>query len=254
MANWLDNTLCICGPAKTIAKFKNKAAGVYPADVPQIITPLNFHSFLPIPIKVLKAGGEILRTWEEKNWGCQYGSVNSQLIFEKAGVLTYWFESKWAPPIALLQSIAQKWPNLKIELISEDLQGGHKNFHLLKGTSEVSLNLRIWERGDIFIHLNNPHICCCVNDAQAAMWCTWLARIGIQRIICLSDEAQLETCTNWHNNFLATYRKNGFNIIHKRAGKPIDTLSLESAIRMCHSQIKASNKPLLIQIFQSLTI
>jgi hypothetical protein len=130
MPNWCDNHLRISGPAADIKAFKKKAVGHFPWDEPakgEEPNVLNFHSLVPIPKKVLKAGyNEAGCNWERENWGCRSGAFEASVVDEwECGVL-YGFDTPWTPPLPLLAHLTQQWPTLTFVLDYEELGAGFK--------------------------------------------------------------------------------------------------------------------------------
>jgi hypothetical protein len=57
MPNWCSNKLTIAGPGPDVQEFKTKAVGHSPWEEPEEEPDaLNFHSLVPVPEEVLKAG------------------------------------------------------------------------------------------------------------------------------------------------------------------------------------------------------
>src|SRR5436305_3570807 len=115
MPNWCLNKLTVTGPEADVQAFKTKAVGHSPWSKPeeQKSEVLNFHSLLPIPDEVLKAGhAEAGKDWERANWGCKWGARDSTIPGEWDGYVEYEFYSAWTPPIEFFQTIAVQWPTL----------------------------------------------------------------------------------------------------------------------------------------------
>src|ERR1035438_5932980 len=77
MPNWCQNNLTITGPEAEVQAFKAKAVGHSPWEEPEGEPDgLNFHSLVPVPEEVLKAGYESAGyDWEQKNWGCKWAAA-----------------------------------------------------------------------------------------------------------------------------------------------------------------------------------
>jgi hypothetical protein len=80
---------------------------------------LNFHSLVPIPDQVFKAGYDPTgRNWELEHWGVEQGASSKgdpaklQGGFDDEVFLDYSFETPSAAPIAFLQNVSKKWPTL----------------------------------------------------------------------------------------------------------------------------------------------
>ena len=116
MPNWCFNGLRVSGPAEDLAKFKNQAVGHNPwGKIPADEKPsvLNFHSLLPIPDLVLKAGyADAGFDWERKQWGCRWGACNVELIDESEDHLQYQFDTAWNPSVEFVCNVRHQWPTL----------------------------------------------------------------------------------------------------------------------------------------------
>jgi hypothetical protein len=72
MPNWCSDKLTIIGPGTDVQAFKTKAVGDSPWEEPEEEPDvLNFHSLVPVPAEILKAGYcDAGLDWERANWGC----------------------------------------------------------------------------------------------------------------------------------------------------------------------------------------
>lgn len=128
MRNWSLNALAVHGPATDVATFKKQAVGYDPKMTTEERAgakpcALNFHSLMPIPDQVLKAGGPPCRErddWQVKHWGVTRGAsiegdpAGVECIVEegKPNVLWYSFDTPWDPPITFLKQVSKKWRTL----------------------------------------------------------------------------------------------------------------------------------------------
>ena len=89
MPNWCSNKLTITGPKADVQAFKTKAVGHSPWEQPEKEPAvLNFHSLVPVPEEVLKAGYESAGYhWEVENWGCKWGAGNATIVDEWPGCI-----------------------------------------------------------------------------------------------------------------------------------------------------------------------
>ena len=135
MPNWCSNTLTITGPRGGCAAFKEKATGLCPWLKPEEteVEMLNFHSLVPVPEEVLKAGYEAAgEDWERENWGCKWGADGTTIVDEGA-CITYEFYTAWSPPIEFLQTVAVQWPALVFVLAYEEPGIGFKGIAKFQG-------------------------------------------------------------------------------------------------------------------------
>ena len=126
--NCFYNALAVHGPAADVATFKKQAVGYDPEMTTKErrkVKPcaLNFHSLVPIPDRLLKAGdptGQHWEDWEAKHWGVAGGALFEHkaagvlcIVEEgKPNVLWYSFDTFGRPPIKFLKQVSKKWPTL----------------------------------------------------------------------------------------------------------------------------------------------
>jgi hypothetical protein len=124
MPNWCDNHLRVTGPNEDVEKFRLQAVGHSPWDTPpegEKPCVLNFHSLVPVPEAVLKAGYELAGyDWELKNWGCKWGACQADLVDDNGCELVYGFDTAWSPPLAFLEHASKQWPSLTFILEYEE--------------------------------------------------------------------------------------------------------------------------------------
>ena len=135
MPNWCHNKLTITGPEADVRSFKDKAVGQSPweesEEEPNV---LNFHSLVPVPDEVLKAGYESAGyDWERANWGCKWGADNAQLLDEGGTCLIYEFDTAWSPPMEFLKAVAKQWGALQFVLDYEEAGMGYKGLAKFQG-------------------------------------------------------------------------------------------------------------------------
>ena len=108
MPNWCNNKLTVFGPDEDVQRFKKNAIGNSPWHTEQEKkNVLNFHSLTPVPPEVVSAGyDQAGYEWELMNWGCKWGACSTELVEEREGHLTYFFDTAWSPPIPFLSKLA----------------------------------------------------------------------------------------------------------------------------------------------------
>ena len=121
MPNWCRNILNITGPVDDVSRFQREAVGVSPwnkNDPVKQPSPLNFHSLVPIPPEVLRAGyTKAGHDWECEHWGCKWGACKAYIDTESPGAVSYWFETPWCPPIQFLETVSHQFPSLRFEMV-----------------------------------------------------------------------------------------------------------------------------------------
>ena len=141
MPNWTCNILTMSGPEADIKAFRQKAVGHSPWLTAAELTvekpePLNFHSIVPVPKEVLKAGYmKAGYGWEKANWGCKWGACHCQVVDNDKGWLIYQFDSAWCPPVEFIEAAAKLWPSLTFKLEYEELGEGFKGLAKAVGGS-----------------------------------------------------------------------------------------------------------------------
>lgn len=122
MPNWCSNQLAVRGPAEDVQRFKERAVGHSPWLKPEEIGgeaagPLNFHSLVPVPEELVKAGyNEAAYNWEREHWGCKWGACAVQVIEDEKNCVIYAFDTAWVPPIKFIERVARDWPTLSLVL------------------------------------------------------------------------------------------------------------------------------------------
>lgn len=146
MPNWVDNTLTVTGHPDEIAKFKEQAGRPYPHPFgdtrEEKLSFWNFerpddsilHEYMgeqPNPRDLATAMRHETNHWYDwniRNWGCKW-DARVQDFQEYVGkheylcVLAYYFDTAWAPPEGVLNSMSEQYPTLVFEMRSVEEQG-----------------------------------------------------------------------------------------------------------------------------------
>jgi hypothetical protein len=135
MPNWCNNKLTVFGPDEDVQRFKKNAIGNSPWHTEQEKkNVLNFHSLTPVPPEVVSAGyDQAGYEWELMNWGCKWGACSTELVEEREGHLTYFFDTAWSPPIPFLSKLAPQWSTLTFLLDYEEMGMGFKGITKVHG-------------------------------------------------------------------------------------------------------------------------
>ena len=116
MPNWCNNQLAVRGPAPEVQRFKEQALGHSPWEASEGTAeiepdPLNFHSLVPVPEELVKAGyNESAQLWEKAHWGCKWGADNTEIVEECGGYVAYAFDTAWSPPLEFLREVSRQCP------------------------------------------------------------------------------------------------------------------------------------------------
>ena len=126
MTNWCRNFFVVTGDVNEVARFKHEAVGYWPCEnsLPgEAPVVLNFHSLVPMPSELIKAGNTSQRSdWKASHWGCRGGAYSPRLNTDEAGRLIYFFQTPNSPPLAWIQNASSRWPTLRRKF---DHRGGH---------------------------------------------------------------------------------------------------------------------------------
>ncbi len=72
--------------------------------------PFSFHAIIPIPDIVLAAGySETGYKWQCSNWGTKWGAYDYGPVKRGKNVVTYTFDTAWAPPLPVLAQASHRW-------------------------------------------------------------------------------------------------------------------------------------------------
>lgn len=128
MPNWCENTLTVTGSQDQVDTFVRRAEGAHAhyvdetgrADHNGRLWPLSFHALVPVPDDVLQAGYvDAGYTWQREHYGTKWEPEEIQL--ERGdGVAVYTFLTAWSPPIPWLETVAGKFPDLKLRLTYDE--------------------------------------------------------------------------------------------------------------------------------------
>jgi hypothetical protein len=141
MPNWCANKLTVIGPNLDVELFRKMMIGHSPWPSQREgegnkENLLNFHSIVPIPAEVLIAGYDPCGVnWERQNWGCARGAVETAVVDEWEGVVTYHLATAWFPPIQFLVKAAKRFPTLTLLLEYDERDGGFKGIARFNGQS-----------------------------------------------------------------------------------------------------------------------
>lgn len=135
MPNWSKNKLSVTGPKDEVDAFVKKAEGPiqdyktsemekkffgYKDETPRISV-LSFHQLVPIPDEVMARGYDEPKyrptketgfDWEVKLWGVKWGASEVELERVSDGHALYSFNTAWAPPCKLLETVSKQFPKL----------------------------------------------------------------------------------------------------------------------------------------------
>jgi len=129
MPNWCDNTVMIKGSKEEIVTLRNKLHDYTNKN------PFDFEAILPCPqllraesapqrnqqraaILNKKYGASDWYEWCNSNWGTKWNSSDTQITAEYGDdnqyVVSYSFQTAWAPPLPLYSILAKTHPNTNI--------------------------------------------------------------------------------------------------------------------------------------------
>lgn len=152
MPNWCDNRLTVFGPQEDLRVFRRKAVGHNPWNPPspdREPNQLNFHSLVPIPIEVLKAGyNPTGYNWEYKHWGVKHGASDVDFSTDSDETypprLAYWFRTPWSPPLAFLATVSRQWPRMRFFLDYSEEMIGFRGLAMSRGEKFENQYMSLW--------------------------------------------------------------------------------------------------------------
>jgi hypothetical protein len=110
MPNWCSNTIEIKDDKESIAKFKKFLDEVDGKNW--------FDYFLPTPTELKEDGWY---EWNVQNWGCKWNCDAQDWTLDEDGTtISFWFDSPWAPPIALYEYISGTY-DIKASYLEEGM-------------------------------------------------------------------------------------------------------------------------------------
>ncbi len=128
MPNWCDSDLTIEGsPEDIIALTKSIASKKYPID---------FDKIIPYPkdkkYKGAKGYSDYGYTWCCENWGTKwpagnFSDVKYRFLSKKKAKWSISFNTAWAPPVPIMNKLADLYPKLKFTLKSYECGMGYKS-------------------------------------------------------------------------------------------------------------------------------
>ena len=128
MAEWVDNTLVIEGPAQSVERFMARARGNDPTYQTEggvqaeegRFQVFSFHALYPVPLNVLEEGYPHTGfDWELSHWGCKWGANQSKVERVAPNKVVYTFDTPTGPPVLLLSNLAQQYDDLMFRLTYE---------------------------------------------------------------------------------------------------------------------------------------
>jgi hypothetical protein len=84
------------------------------------------------------ANGNNWYNWNCRNWGVKWEArvTNSEIDLE-AGILCYYFDTAWAPPLQVIELLSEQYPTLNITIRYIEEQGWGGLVHFLDGDESV---------------------------------------------------------------------------------------------------------------------
>lgn len=110
MPNWVNNHLNADGPADAVERLKAAVA-----DESQELT---FQAIIPRPADQ----DENWYDWQVKHWGTKWDACHLETEHQGTG-LTWRFDTAWAPPLPVLEALAQQHPEITFTLWYQEEQG-----------------------------------------------------------------------------------------------------------------------------------
>jgi len=124
MPNWCGNTVTISGEGKQVEKVKEFVKGEE--------SHFSFESIVPMPKELRgtnapnmnmehaqqmteKYGYPDWYSWAHENWGTKWDLIEVYIV-DGPEIVTYYFDTAWAPPIPVMEYLAPRFPDVKITI------------------------------------------------------------------------------------------------------------------------------------------
>jgi hypothetical protein len=141
MPNWVTNTLTIeCEDSDYLAKVGARLRAPIPSheghaeNYPEfsfwnIVAPTNLEAYFGTCDSEGMKDRDNWYNWNNRNWGCKW-DARVHFANPEEKMLTYEFDTPWAPPIQVIETLAETYPELEIRLryVEEQGWGGETYF------------------------------------------------------------------------------------------------------------------------------
>jgi len=82
--------------------------------------------------------------WRVGNWGTKW-DVEAKLVNFYDSLITYEFDTAWAPPISLIINIVKAFPDLVFILKYDSVENGYKGIFIAHGENEILDEIQYWD-------------------------------------------------------------------------------------------------------------
>jgi hypothetical protein len=133
MPNHCTNLVTLVGAPAEVARAAQLLRGVPPeyaphpnplfkaSDEDKKPVPFCFHNVIPVPPEVLAAGFDRAGyDWQRDHWGTKWDAYSFDTDYEdvfkpgESTIITYKFDTAWAPPSPVLAALARRFPELRV--------------------------------------------------------------------------------------------------------------------------------------------
>lgn len=135
MPNWCENVLVVQAPTPERA---SEIIDMLRDEVDK--TDLSFHGVIPMPPELVEGGWY---EWRLANWGTKWNANDVQMTVDPhhAGVIQYYFQTAWSPPVEWVETFAERHPDLILTLSYDEPGMDFGGYVVLRGTDTL-------DRGD----------------------------------------------------------------------------------------------------------
>jgi len=110
MPNWVHNAFTVTGEDPQLDAIRQRFAGDE--------SPLSFNTLIPRPAE----HDEDWYNWNTHHWGTKWDACSVD-VEQEPGVLRYWFNTAWSPPLPFVEAFAKTYADLDCTFDYEEEQG-----------------------------------------------------------------------------------------------------------------------------------
>jgi hypothetical protein len=116
MPNWVYNSLTVTADdPEVITKVVTEVRGTEEEGA----EPISFQSIIPRPAEKESDW----YAWNIENWGTKWDACNDVQVDHDGTIVSYSFDTAWAPPIPIVKALSERYPETTVELSYEEEQG-----------------------------------------------------------------------------------------------------------------------------------
>jgi hypothetical protein len=82
--------------------------------------PQHFNTAAEVGALISKYGVSNWYDWARKYWGTKWGAYDQTTLYQDSNMIVYKFDTAWSPPLAALETMSKRYPNLRFCIVSHD--------------------------------------------------------------------------------------------------------------------------------------